>query len=247
MNIKKHIPNILTLCNLLCGCIALLEILVNKSVTGACILMACSLVFDFFDGFIARILKVASPIGRELDSLADMVTFGVLPATFINYIMLNYAHVSREYALFAFMITLFSALRLAKFNIDTRQSDSFIGLNTPANSILIASVALNLENFSTDILTLHFTNQYFLFGFVIVSSLALVAEIPMFAFKFKNFSWKGNEIRFGFNLSRVFNVSKSKNNLWNIKFCKLGAFLSVFFPPIPVLNFNPSEKAKFCK
>jgi CDP-diacylglycerol---serine O-phosphatidyltransferase len=203
LNIKAHIPNTLTLCNLLCGCLGLVEILQNKSIVGACILISFSLVFDFFDGFVARKLGVSSPIGRELDSLADMVTFGVLPGAIMCYILEHYAGFTTNWKYFPFLISLFSALRLAKFNIDTRQSDSFIGLNTPANTILIAAVALNLENHSTDLFTQLFFSQYFIIGFVLLSSYLLIAELPMFAFKFKNFAVKGNEIRFGFILFAI--------------------------------------------
>ena len=203
MKIKAHIPNTLTLCNLLCGCLALVQVIEYKSIVTACILMGIALVCDFFDGFLARLLNVSSPIGRELDSLADMVTFGVLPAAILSYILTHYAGVQSNMKYFPFLVACFSGLRLAKFNIDTRQSDSFIGLNTPANSILIASVALNLGNFETDWITNCFQKDYFVFGFVVLSSYLLVAELPMFAFKFKNFNWKGNEIRFGFILFSI--------------------------------------------
>jgi CDP-diacylglycerol---serine O-phosphatidyltransferase len=207
LNIKAQIPNTITLCNLLCGCLGLVEVLQNGSIIGACILMTIALVCDFFDGFLARLLKVSSPIGRELDSLADVVTFGVLPAAILSYVMEHHAGVTSNLKYFPFLIAMFSALRLAKFNIDTRQSDSFIGLNTPANSILIASVALNLENFSTDFFTTSFQNQYFIIGFVLLSSFLLIAELPMFAFKFKNFAFKSNEIRFGFILMAFILIS----------------------------------------
>lgn len=203
MQIKKHIPNTLTLCNLLCGCLAIQQILVEKDLPTACIFMAVALVCDFFDGFLARMLKVSSPIGRELDSLADMVTFGVFPAFILSYIFENYAGVTSELRFFPILIALFSALRLAKFNIDTRQTDSFIGLNTPANTILISSIALNLHYNSTDFLTSFFNNSAFLIAYTLLFSYLLVAELPMFAFKFKNFNWKGNEIRFGFLLFAV--------------------------------------------
>ncbi|MES2796782.1 MAG: CDP-diacylglycerol--serine O-phosphatidyltransferase, partial [Bacteroidota bacterium] len=198
MQVKKHIPNTLTLGNLLCGCLALVQVLQNKDIQLACLLMVISLVCDFFDGFLARKLNVSSPIGRELDSLADMVTFGVLPAAILSYIIEYQAGITSYLKFFPYLIALFSALRLAKFNIDTRQSDSFIGLNTPANSILIAAIALNLIHSTGDWLSSLFRNHYFVISFVIISSYLLVAELPMFAFKFKNFSWKGNEIRFGF-------------------------------------------------
>jgi CDP-diacylglycerol---serine O-phosphatidyltransferase len=198
LQIKKHIPNTLTLCNLLCGCLAIEQILVGKDLPTACIFMAIALVCDFFDGFLARLLKVSSPIGRELDSLADMVTFGVFPAFVLSYIFQNHAGVSSDIRFLPILIALFSALRLAKFNIDTRQSDSFIGLNTPANTILIASIALNLHYKANDFLSNLYHNTPFLIAHTLLFSYLLVAELPMFAFKFKNFAWAGNEIRFGF-------------------------------------------------
>lgn len=169
--------------------------------------MVIALVCDFFDGFIARLLKVSSPIGKELDSLADVVSFGVLPAFILSYVIENHAGVTSELKYFPLLIALFSALRLAKFNIDTRQSDSFIGLNTPANTILISAIAINLENSSGDLISSFFQNQYFILGFVALSSYLLVAEIPMFAFKFKHFKWKGNEVRFCFILLSISLIS----------------------------------------
>jgi CDP-diacylglycerol---serine O-phosphatidyltransferase len=203
VEIKKHIPNMLTLGNLLCGCLAIIEILQNKSIKTACIFMVIALIFDFFDGFLARLLKVNSPIGRELDSLADMVTFGILPAFIMQFIMLNYAHLSQNLAYLAFSIALFSGLRLAKFNIDTRQSDSFIGVPTPANAILIASIALNIELGSSNFFTELFSNPIASIATTLIMSYLLVAELPLFAFKFKNFGWKGNEIRFLFILATL--------------------------------------------
>ncbi len=203
MEIKKHIPNTLTLANLLCGCLAIIEVVQNKSIENACILMVIALVCDFFDGFIARLFKVSSPIGKELDSLADVVTFGVLPSFMVYFMMQKHANFSPNTAYIAFLIALFSALRLAKFNIDTRQSDSFIGVPTPANAILIASIALNLEYNSIDFLTNLFRNQYFTIGTTFILSYLLVAELPLFAFKFKNFKWKGNEIRFLFIIASL--------------------------------------------
>jgi CDP-diacylglycerol---serine O-phosphatidyltransferase len=193
----------LTLGNLLCGCLAIIEVLQNKSIKTACIFMVIALVLDFFDGFLARLLKVNSPIGRELDSLADMVTFGVLPAFMMQYLMVNYANMSQNLSLVAFSIALFSGLRLAKFNIDTRQSDSFIGVPTPANAILIASIALNIEMGNSTFFAEIFSNQWAIIGITILLSYLLVAELPLFAFKFKNFSWKGNEIRFLFIIGSI--------------------------------------------
>lgn len=202
MNIKKHIPNTLTCANLFCGCIALVCIF-NNNLICASYLIALAAVFDFFDGFVARKLNVKSDIGLQLDSLADMVTFGVVPGAIIfQYLQvaLNIFNLPNEIAYAAFLITVFSALRLAKFNIDTRQTESFIGLPTPANTILIASFPLIIEQVTNtnSIIVFSIFNPYFLLGLVGVMSFLLVSEIPMFALKFKNFSWQDNKIRFIF-------------------------------------------------
>ncbi len=198
MHIKKHIPNLLTLGNLFCGCLAIIEILQNKSIEKACYLMVLALIFDFFDGFLARLLKVSSPIGKELDSLADMVTFGALPAFILQFLMITYANMALQSSYFAFLIALFSALRLANFNIDTRQNDSFIGVPTPANAIFIASIAYLVSLNSSDFLEKVVSNPINLIVLTIILSYLLVAELPLFAFKFKHFGLKGNEIRYGF-------------------------------------------------
>lgn len=210
MQIKNHIPNTLTLCNLLCGCLALVQIIQFKSINNASYFIIIALICDYLDGFLARKLNAKSPIGGDLDSLADMVTFGVVPAFIVCYLLENKAGINSNLKYFPLVIALFSALRLAKFNIDTRQTDSFIGLNTPANTILIASIAYNLENSLGDFLSSIFVNHVVIIPFAIISSLLLVAEIPMFAFKFKNFKIKGNEIRFGFLIFAVLLITLFK-------------------------------------
>lgn len=197
MNIKKHIPNAITCCNLLCGCLAIVQVFEDNLVYAA-YLVGLAAIFDFFDGFAARMLNVSSAIGKDLDSLADMVTFGVVPGLvmfkLIQLSIINYTlPVSISYI--AFLIPIFSALRLAKFNNDTRQTESFIGLNTPANSMVICSIPLILRQHPT-VGTL--LNPYVLCVLSVGLSLLLVSEIPIFALKFKHFKWKGNEIRFIF-------------------------------------------------
>lgn len=199
---KKHIPNTLTCANLFCGCIALVCVFYYR-LEYAPYFIALAAVFDFFDGFAARLLNVKSDIGLQLDSLADMVTFGVVPGAIIFHLIrisLDQYNFPEEYAYLAFIISIFSALRLAKFNVDTRQTESFIGLPTPANAILIASFPLILRQLPADHPILHYTllNPYFLFGFVILMSYLLISEIPMFSLKFKNLGWKDNKIRFIF-------------------------------------------------
>ena len=157
MTIKKHIPNAITCCNLLCGCLAIVQAFEGNLVYSG-YLVGLAAIFDFFDGFAARMLKVSSPIGKDLDSLADMVTFGVVPGVIMYKVALfgqqPYVeeatiglHINDEFwsklaPLFCFVVTIFSAIRLAKFNNDTRQSDSFIGVPTPAVAIFVSSLVL---------------------------------------------------------------------------------------------------------
>ncbi len=216
---KKHIPNALTCLNLLCGCLALSLILGgaafnNGRLVSAAYLIGLAAVADFFDGFAARALGVSSPIGKDLDSLADMVSFGVVPgAILVN--LLNAAF-SRQpellkawqfhsvavaptglLAFLGFALTIFSALRLAKFNNDTRQTDSFIGLPTPACTLVVAALPLILTNDRFG-LTSYILNPWFLLGITALLSGLLVAEIPLFALKFKNFGWADNRRRYVF-------------------------------------------------
>lgn len=157
-------------------------------------------VFDFFDGFAARVLKVSSPIGGELDSLADMVTFGVLPAAIV-YKMLQQPGLSPVIPYLAFVIAVFSALRLAKFNVDTRQSSSFIGLPTPANALFISSLPLILEYSQLPVQFI--LEPWFLLGAAFILSFLLVAELPLFALKFKSFSWEENKLKYIFLITSV--------------------------------------------
>jgi len=162
-------------------------------------------VFDFFDGMSARLLKSYSPMGKELDSLADDISFGAAPAFIVFSLFQEVQYPAflmglKEYIPYtAFLIAAFSALRLAKFNIDERQTSSFIGLPTPANALFWSSLAVGAHSF----LTSSCFNAVYLFIMVIISSLLLVAEIPMFALKFKNLTWKENKIRFLFLISAL--------------------------------------------
>jgi CDP-diacylglycerol--serine O-phosphatidyltransferase len=194
--IRRNIPNALTCGNLLCGCIGVVEAFHNNLLL-SCVLIGVALLFDFLDGFIARLLKVTSPIGRDLDSLADMVTFGLLPAIILYQLLMqsipDLLGIWKAYP--AFIVAIFSAIRLAKFNNDPRQSDSFIGVPTPANAMLIASLPLIVHTeseFWKDIIIN--TNNLLILS--VVMSYALVMELPLIALKFKNFGWKGNEARF---------------------------------------------------
>lgn len=214
MSIKKYIPNAITCCNLFCGCLAIVAAFNNHLVWTA-YLVGIAAVLDFFDGFAARLLKVSGEMGKQLDSLADMVTFGVVPGV-VMYLLLgmnmNYnrsiptedfpttSSIDMFLPYLGFLITIFSALRLAKFNIDKRQTDSFIGLPTPANSILICSLPL-ITKFHLDEHGQYpnmLLNPYLLIGLTLVMSYLLVAELPLFALKFKNFGWENNKIRYLF-------------------------------------------------
>lgn len=199
MNIKKHIPNTITCCNLVSGCIAT-SYAFGGSPKLALLWIIIGAVFDFFDGMSARLLHVSSPIGKELDSLADDVTFGVAPATivFSELAVLEYPSFLQPFCEYipylAFIIAAFSALRLAKFNLDERQTTSFIGMPTPANALFWGSlVVFNpfwLEGYSWSVLVI--------LALVCITSFLLVCELPMFALKFKQWSFKGNEIKYIF-------------------------------------------------
>lgn len=189
----RHIPNALTLANLLCGCLAVVA-LMQDDTTRALYFTAASMVFDFFDGLAARALGAYSPIGKELDSLADMVSFGLAPGLAIYVVLGRVTTGSGIPVLLAhagFLVTLFSALRLAKFNTDSRQTKHFIGLPTPANAAWILPLAASSADGSgiLEPLTRHVE---FWLVFTLVSSALLVAEIPLFSLKFNRMGWKKN-------------------------------------------------------
>ncbi|TFV94398.1 CDP-diacylglycerol--serine O-phosphatidyltransferase [Algoriphagus kandeliae] len=192
MKIKSHIPNILTLGNLLSGVIGCIWVIEGNYQAGAYFILLAALL-DFFDGFAARLLKVTGELGKQLDSLADLVSFGVLP----GFILVSWIQnlTSTEWlAYLALTIPLFSALRLAKFNIDERQSDRFIGLPTPANALFFSTLPfLSSQLAQLDFL---FANPWFLIVLAWIFSLLLVAELPLIALKFKNFSARDNVFRY---------------------------------------------------
>lgn len=196
---KKHIPNSLTCCNLISGCIATCFAFSGRYEM-AFLFIIIGAVFDFFDGMSARLLGVSSPIGKELDSLADDVTFGVAPSAMVFTLLSVIEYPSAIESLrpvlpfVAFIMAAFSALRLAKFNLDERQTTSFIGLPTPANALFWASLIVGGENI--------LSSSPYMLGVILVllfiCSWLLVAEFPMFALKFKHWGWKGNEIKYIF-------------------------------------------------
>jgi CDP-diacylglycerol--serine O-phosphatidyltransferase len=249
---KKLIPHLFTAGNLVGGVLAIIFALTGRlEYAPYCIFISAFL--DFFDGFAARLLKVPSEMGKQLDSLADMVTFGVAPGVIVfmmlkieillplslerlglnpwkfdrfmsidlavldrildqesdNYRLVeeNITNYSNEYfwlPLIALLIPVMSMFRLAKFNLDTRQSDSFIGVPTPANTLFFASLPLILIQYSgttsewQTLICQLILNPWFLILSTLVMSFLLVAELPLFALKFKSFGWKGNEIRYIF-------------------------------------------------
>lgn len=198
---KKHIPNTLTSLNLLSGSIAAIMAF-NGDYFLVVVFVIIAAIFDFSDGFAARLLKAYSPMGKELDSLADMVSFGFVPGlTVFRFLSDNVDKISHnpivcEYLPYmAFLITIFSALRLAKFNIDTRQSESFIGLNTPANTLFWVSFCYGLVNIVPIITS---SSVYVVLVGIVVFSLLLTSEVPMFSLKIKSLKFKGNEYRYFF-------------------------------------------------
>ncbi len=191
MMLAKHLPNILTLGNLICGCLGILLVQEFPPYIPAYLVWAAC-VFDFFDGFSARLLKSTSLIGKELDSLADMVSFGVLPSLTM-YTWLHQVQPDNPLVYSAFLIAVFSALRLAKFNIDENQKDNFIGLPTPAHALFITGLVFLDEPF--DAVTSSFSG---LLTITVLGSLLLVIPLPLFALKFKNYSWGENQLRFIF-------------------------------------------------
>lgn len=198
---KKQIPNMLTCCNLICGCIATYAAFHHGHAV-AFLFILLGATFDFFDGMVARLLGVSGKFGLELDSLADDITFGVAPSamifTLFNHVaypqMLASSFVFNILPFTAFLMAAFSAMRLAKFNLDERQHLGFIGMPTPANAIFWGGLISSSEAWLTGP---HF-NAVFLFLFMILSCWLLVCEIPMFALKFKNMTWKDNKIKYIF-------------------------------------------------
>jgi CDP-diacylglycerol--serine O-phosphatidyltransferase len=193
---KKGLPNVITLINLLCGCCAI--VLAFEVRPRAAFYFFCgALAADYLDGLAARLLRVSSDMGKQLDALADMVSFGLLPGVAM-YLLMNGGQANFSWgAIPAFIITLFSALRLGKFNLDTRQTDNFIGLPTPACAIfcmgLLLAARADAPGFGTVL-----ANPWTLYPIAGALAYLLVAEIPMFSLKFKHTRWKGNEIKFIF-------------------------------------------------
>ncbi|GAA3978539.1 CDP-alcohol phosphatidyltransferase family protein [Hymenobacter antarcticus] len=198
---KKHLPNAVTCLNLLCGCLALTNIFAGRLEVGAWFVAAAAAA-DFADGLLARALRVSSAIGKDLDSLADMVSFGVVPGAIFFQLLtrgVSPGGLPEWVPYIGFLVSIFSALRLAKFNNDTRQTTSFIGLPTPACTLVVASLPLILAYDQFGIASI-ILSPWLLLGLTVLLSGLLVAELPLFALKFKNLRWADNRRRFLFLL-----------------------------------------------
>ena len=222
MQIKRFIPNAITLLNAFCGCVAAI-LAANNYLVAAAFFVFLGIFFDFFDGLAARKLQVQSALGVQLDSLADMVTSGLVPGIVMFKLLSltadtnHFTEVTKQWgsqehwfnfnipliAYLGLLIPLASAYRLAKFNIDENQQNSFIGLPTPANALLIMSLPLIMEFQNSDLMNTTILNKWFLIGLTLVSSYLLNSKIHLFALKFKDFKFKGNAMRYTFLLLSI--------------------------------------------
>ena len=215
---KKHIPNLLTLGNLFCGTIATILAVQGDFVTAG-LFVVIGIFLDFFDGFAARLLNVSGELGKQLDSLADMVTSGVVPGIImfnllyqnsfknldtqfidegIRPVIVSNDYISSWVSYIGLLLTLGAGYRLAKFNIDTRQSESFIGLPTPAMSLFVISLPL-IQEYATNVWVQSLiSNNYFLIAVTLVLTYLMNAEIPLFSLKFKEYSLKNNFVKYFF-------------------------------------------------
>ena len=228
---KKHIPNAITCANLFSGCVGIVFAFKGELEIAAYFVLLSG-IFDFFDGMVARLLNVKSAIGKELDSLADMVSFGFLPGV-VMFQLLKVSDYSSEYLpYFGFIITVFSALRLAKFNIDERQTEEFIGLNTPMNTLFIVSLPFIAKDYPTVI-----GSTILLLAIVAITSFLLVSEIKIFSLKFSNMTWEKNKFKFIFLILSALLIA----------FLQFAAvpFVLVLYIALSVLHFkNESLKSK---
>lgn len=205
----SNIPNFITILNLLAGCMAVLWSFDDLRISALFIFAAA--IFDFADGMAARLLRANSNIGKELDSLADIVSFGVAPAMIMHRLLImsiTYKDSSFNFesatwiqlliVLSPFLLVVFSAIRLARFNVDIRQEDKFLGLPTPATGIFIAAISYRLITSDIDLLSNYILSTPLLIGLIVLLSYLMISNIPMFSLKFKNFSFSENKLRFIF-------------------------------------------------
>lgn len=251
---KKAIPNLITLLNVFCGCIAVVFAVLNQ-LEMAAVFVFLGIFFDFFDGLAARLLNVQSELGVQLDSLADMITSGVVPGIVMFQLLGmsmtggwnasgiletgagsgNIAAVLRPLPLLGFVITMASAYRLAKFNIDENQVSSFVGLPTPANTLLILSLPLILFNQNNEVLHSIILNQWFLIGLTFLSAYLLNSKIELFALKFKKWSFKDNVLRYLF-------IGLSLVLLITLEFLAIPFIIAIYIVASLITNFGEAKK-----
>lgn len=235
----KYIPNTITIFNLLSGCMGIVIAFNHpEKLEYAAYAIFIAAMFDFLDGMFARLLNAHSAMGKELDSLADMISFGLLPAVIIYKLFAGspaVGPVSEFLNYSAFLITVFSAIRLAKFNNDPRQSENFIGLPTPANAILVASFPMILMQ-GNEFLISCVTNSYFLFFFCLGSSLLLVMELPLLSLKFKT-------LAFGDNIFRYILILSGLILFLIVKFAAIPLIIGLYIL-LSIIQFRPAGKQK---
>ncbi len=224
---RKHIPNLLTISNLICGCLALFYSFHNNLIASACLIGIAS-IFDFMDGFVARMLNESSPIGKELDSLADLVSFGLVPGSVIFHLIdTSYLH---TYSFIALAIPIFSAYRLAKFNTDERQNKYFIGLPTPANALIILSIPLITHLQPNSFISRFINIPEFLIFATIILSILLVSELQLLSFKF-------NTLRFNENKGQYYFIGISLIMIVLLKFSAI-PILAIIYLLISILTIK---------
>lgn len=193
MNIARHIPNTITSMNLLCGVLGVICVFNGKADT-AFLLMIAAAICDFFDGFAARALKAYSDIGKELDSLADLVSFGLLPSLMLYNMMSSMSLEADLLRYIPLLLAVASALRLAKFNTDERQSENFLGLATPASAMICGSLTYYIMKDADSFLTAWAAGKVFVPAVALILSVLMVSEIPMFSMKFKRGTQKNTPV-----------------------------------------------------
>lgn len=226
MRLAKHIPNGITSLNLFCGSLAIVYAFEDKFET-ALLFIILSAIFDFFDGLAARALRSYSDMGKELDSLADIVSFGLAPALMgVNYLH-GFSNISHIATLWPILIAVFSGLRLAKFNLDTRQTESFLGLPVPANALFFASF-ITFVNQHPETFNVYLSNQYSIQILSVALSLLLVSEIPMFSMKLKKLGWKENNVRYIFFIITI-PVSAALYIFFGVNWTGIVSFFFLFY------------------
>ncbi|TDO22746.1 CDP-diacylglycerol--serine O-phosphatidyltransferase [Pedobacter duraquae] len=224
---KKQIPNALTCANLLSGCIGVVFAFQGQLDLAAYAVLISG-IFDFFDGFSARLLNVKSPMGKELDSLADMVSFGFLPGV-VMFKLLDMSDFTSPYLPFiGFLITIFSALRLAKFNIDERQTEDFIGLNTPMNTLFIVSLPFIQKDYPALI-----NSTLLLVSITVLMCWLLVSEIRIFSLKFGSMKWAENKTKFIFLIASAILIAV-------LKFAAI-PFVLILYISTSILHFRKNS------